>query len=603
MISGLIIYNQNISGIPQRLEIEYENVKVPVILLSNSILGLQPHFYCSVVGGKVRFQENKFHDEKANSEKVNTYKTNTDKAILDKIPNQEKISTDKATLDKLIIQDKTIVNIQDFENSLVSFLTRFIPQKLRKTTNKIALVRIYLMLNKYKEAKEVLDLMDRTPDVKMLQFFIFHKLSNPSLPKDLSKNKELTLFNEFSTICTELDLHSMLLFILEFIGFFSVEYYMKIDQILSKQIEFSQLNTNGQVLSLKNTSKFQNVISTLVVYIRLQIAKILEQSGLFGMSSLFYSRTALNMFDIENSDLKVFLMSKSFDLCVLGDCWKSEMLDCMNKDEIENFTFQLQLPVEKFYILYRRKILESSRKKTSISDNYDNNFTNEPVQSTTESIINSPNQPTYCNNTYCNSTCDINTCCLNTCGHYSLKSLKVYGDEDIFRYDIVMNKVENAFDRKVIIEIDCDNLVGVLDQNGLFYSVVENFGFYYLFPDCSISIRKLIFDNGESSSVNFDLEKIEKKTDLRLKQVLKDSSSSSDLAQCPALKKYLNNPHYKILQFEYLNSETCQFFAITECQTIQNRNSFYFVIDSSISLFEIDVEICPKIYQKKKVHI
>lgn len=568
MISSLIIYNQNISEIPQTIEIQYENRRVSVHLIKNSIFEIQPHLYCVCVGGKVKFQESKFKDA------VGIMKVNT----------------------------------ADFKDSLVKFLSKFIPEKLQKIHKKIELVRIYLMLNNLEEALRVLELMKKTPDVRMLKFFIDFKVgNNVTVPKERSKEDEFTIFKEFIDICRELDMHSMLLFVLEFINYFRPEYYFKVDELLTDRTRnndgisiFKISNNKGNTidtneeskieklvtLSLKNTTNFENIVSFLVIYVRLKISEILIHSGLLGMASLFYSKTALGLFDIKNSDLKNFLLAKSFELCSFGEEWKSQLFDSIQNEEIVHLSFQVQSPIERFYILNRDKIINRVSNETSVPQSTDENI-NHYVLKSNLTAFNINKNDNHHHRDICNN-------------------IKIFGGEEIFIFDVVIKRLENVFDKKVIIESDEDNLlVGILDDKNIFYPLIPHSNTYYLFPNNSITIKKLIFDNGESCSVNFNFEKINKKSDLILIGVLDHSHQSVldkiDHKTLPLLEKYIGK--HKILIFEYLNNLSCKYFTTTECKTVVIENNIYFILENNLKLFEINIEMYPKVYQKKKFKI
>ena len=615
MISNLVIYNQNISGIPDTFETEYDNAVITVRSIRNSILGILPHFYCVSINEKLYFQEKKYSDIQTNEE----------------------------------------IDIKIYKDSLSTFLNKFIPEKLRKIQKKICLVRFYFMINKIDKAVLVLSTMKNRPDVRMLKFLIFYKLKeNSVIPRLLSTDAEEEIFMEFREICMELDLHSMLLFILEFIDSFRSEYYLKIDLIISDRVSSLRHNKakddkiinkkqskkdvvfddrienvfdvkichslqDLENIHLKDTTNFEKTISYLIIYIKLQISNILFQRGSSGLASLFYFRTSMGIFDTKNAQLKVFLLAKAFELCKFGEAWKAELFDCFLDMEIFQNSFLLgHSAVDKFYILNSQKIREQKifkaneslndscvhflekNERNSSSDGYDKAKCQNHNISTSES--------------YKISNLKEN---INEIRYIEIDShkfrIKVYGSEEIFEFNVVMNKLDYAFTDKIVVEIrnlpfERIYVVGIISDDNTFYPAVSMSEFYYLFPDTSLTIKKLIFSNGEAFDINFSLKKITKSTDLILKEILSDSYHSSLSKEIrdqifTIVKTYFNNTRYKILVFTGLDGVLNGYFAITDCKSIKQGNAVYFIVDANVNVFEVDVEICSNIYQKRKIQI
>jgi len=175
MINTILIYNHNIIGVPNRLEVTFEGRKVTTVLVQRSLLGTVPHFFCAFVNGHVLFQED----------------------VISQATGQHTVSR------------------AEYEIRLERFLGRYIDAKRRNAKSKMELLRVYFASNDLGAAQDVLEHMKSCGSARMLSFI----LNNSG--EDASHDHQDDRYSRFLDICREIDRHSAYIFALELLDAFS----------------------------------------------------------------------------------------------------------------------------------------------------------------------------------------------------------------------------------------------------------------------------------------------------------------------------------------------------------------------------------------------
>lgn len=163
----------------------------------------------------------------------------------------------------------------------------------------------------------------------------------------------------------------------------------------------------------------------------------------------------------------------------------------------------------------------------------------------------------------------------------------------IFEFEVEKKVTKDVFTDRICIavkdkEMREHKIAGVIDDHGMIHQCVSG----SIFLENSIKGKGIVLENGKYIKHQFEMEKIEKKTDLILKTVIKSAEGQTG-----------KKDHGVLLKFEFYRGVACNYSFYNSIDYGEHDNVVIATFEKDCKIAEMCVKINDRLYENRKYYL